>query len=134
VSCSYYLVCLDCGTSIHLGKAVAVNYEDVADTKVGFASLSCSKDARKKFSRGAWAELQHFLMVHRGHELRVVPETVQHLDSSIEFVFPTDNDTNDPLFNRSIFFENGNCKPDSIKDAEKLSNDVIRRLKNNASK
>jgi len=134
MSYSYYLVCLDCGTSIHLGKTISVNYEDVADSKFGFASLGCSKDVSEKFLSGAWAELQHFLMVHRGHELRVVPETVQYLNSSIEFVFPTDDDTNDPLFNRSIFFENANSKPDPIKDADNLSNDVIRRLKNNVSK
>lgn len=131
MSFSYYLVCVDCGTSIHLGKTVAVNYKGVADSKVGFAALGDCEDAGNDCSNGAWAELQHFLMVHRGHELRVVPETVQHRDSSIEFVFPTDDDTNDPLFNRSTFFESGNCEPDPITDANNLSDDVIRRLKDN---
>ncbi|WP_152511469.1 MULTISPECIES: hypothetical protein [unclassified Labrenzia] len=128
MSYSYYLTCIDCGSSIFLGKTIDVHYDGISDVKTGFSMLGGDKESGWQPSQKAMEELQHFLFVHRGHELRVVPETVNRRDANIEFVFPADDDTADPLFNRSSFFDSGHDKADPEREADMLEEGVIQRL------
>ena len=132
MSYSYYLTCVDCGFSVHLGKTIDVKYASIPGKKNGFAMLGSDPSEGWRPSQKSIEELQQFLFVHRGHEIRVIPETVNTRDSSIEFVFPIDDETNDPLFKRSCFFSSGESKADPNIDADRLPDDVIRRLKNSS--
>ena len=130
MSYSYFLTCLDCGRSIHLGKTIGVEYSGIEGVKTGFAMLGGNNVSGWQPSKEVVEELQHFLFVHRGHELCVVPETVNNRAPEIEFAFPTDDETSDPLFNRSSFFAQDVTKADAEDD--QLADDVILRLKNSS--
>ncbi|NTI88987.1 hypothetical protein G6L87_18085 [Agrobacterium rhizogenes] len=78
----YHVYCMDCGEWLSIGKAQRIYDGRLEQTVYGFASIcdGHSNDyngkpewVRDLFHR-EWRYLDHFLMRHRGHELRVLPE------------------------------------------------------------
>lgn len=132
MSYDYDLVCLDCRTGIYLGKTVYTQYEDIDHQTLGFNLIGYSSDEQSwEPNIKVCANLQHFLMLHRTHELRVLPDTVQKYESFIGIPqsFPTTNDDPDPSSNRKLFFSQDAGKPDPEKEANDLPQDVIEKLK-----
>ena len=128
MSYSYYLVCLDCGKSIHLGKSISVTYTNNYAANYGFAMLGNNTADGWEADTESASKLQQFFAIHRGHALSVLPETVQRKAPTVEFVFPVDNDTKDPLYNCKDFFEHPIDPPDAETDWTKVSDDILQKL------
>lgn len=71
---SYKLVCIDCGESFHIGKSHKLQSEFHKIPSYGFSNIGSLdgefSNNHKKFLIG----IQHFLILHRQHELRVLPD------------------------------------------------------------
>ncbi len=75
--------------------------------------------------------VQYFLMLHRLHELRVLPDTVD-MYASVDCVpsaFPTTDDDFDPIYNRKLFLSEDVGIPDPDKEAVNISDELKSKLK-----
>ncbi len=138
MSNSYFMICADCedGLALLLGKAIFVHYEGREKQNFGFASLGGDMGGHWQSAQKGCEELSHFLMLHRGHELRVVPDVIDGPPYGVDLPqgFPSDDDTSDPNFNRSVFFARDPVKPDPEADAANLPAELIRRLREKHSR
>jgi hypothetical protein len=71
-----FIVCMDCGEQLNLGKYIATHQ---AFPKFVFAFIySCSsyfkQNETSQAKINAWVCIEHFMMRHRTHEIRVLPE------------------------------------------------------------
>ena len=74
MSIDYGLVCVDCGEALHLGKSHVVNSRFHNSGSWGLSSIgNATKDFSEENQRLLVA-LQHFMLLHRQHELRVLPD------------------------------------------------------------
>ena len=133
MSYSYFLVCMKCRTGVLLGKAVRRKYEGTEAETTGFTALF--------FKRGGGSFdsqilddvecLDHFLMMHRTHELRVLPDSIEKHMKGVDFPesFPVDEDSTDPSFNRLTFLNQPVGKVDPAREADELDVDTIVALK-----
>jgi hypothetical protein len=131
MSYDYFLVCMECKTGIHLGKTVYTKYEGVDQVTLGFDLLGSTSEHAWSPSAKNCTDLQHFLILHRTHELRVLPETVGKYASelSVPHSFPTFDDDPDPEYNRIAFLSQDPGKPDPVKEGDELPEDVIKKLR-----
>jgi hypothetical protein len=121
---------MECKTGVLLGKAVFTQYRETQHVTYGFTALGHTFEDGWSPREEGCSELQHFLMLHRNHELRVLPETVERYsgDLGIPQSFPDDDKTTDPEYNRAAFFLRDTGKPDPVKEAEELPESLIKRL------
>ena len=70
-------------------------------------------------------------MLHRNHELRVLPDTVEKYAGNLGIPqsFPDDDKTADPEYNRTAFFLRDVGRPDPENEADDLPESVIERLR-----
>ena len=70
-------------------------------------------------------------MVHRTHELRVLPDTVMQYETYGSRTFIDniiDEDDDEPMSNRQMFFEKSIEPPDPVAEADNLPDELIKRL------
>lgn len=136
MSNSYYFICMDCKDGIHLGKAIKITYPGVETDSYGFGMLgyggSGLDDLKEWVADGkSVGLLQQFLMLHRGHELRILPDTVEKYESKtskgIPHRFPLDDSKEECSY--ESYFSIKIEKPDPEKEADDLPIDLIDRLK-----
>lgn len=71
---SYSIVCIDCGECYHLGKTHKVKTKHHQSDSYGFSSIgNVSQNSDNNYPQFL-VGLQHFLILHRQHELRVLPD------------------------------------------------------------
>jgi hypothetical protein len=130
MSNSYYLVCMECKTGIHLGKTVCARYKDVNKDTYGFSSLGHTSGNSWHGTEESFADLQHFLILHRTHELRVLPDTVDVYATDLGFPhsFPCE-ENGDVQYSRSVFLQSDVGYPDPKKEMQNLPDDVVEKLK-----
>ncbi|MCY7296227.1 hypothetical protein [Alteromonas sp. a30] len=125
----YFLVCMDCKSGILLGKTVEAKYSDITKSTSGFSELGTNKD-HWHFNYKCAVNLQHFLMLHRGHELRVLPDTVDKLarDKGFPNTWVGENNDPDPDYDRLSFLNQDVGIPDPESEMENLPNELLERL------
>lgn len=111
-----------------LGKPIKVRYRENPQENFGFAWLGGGIGSWSPSYEGV-ADLQQFLVIHRGHELRVLPGSAGGANVAIEFLFPDDDDTTDPHFNRTAFFEHEDAVLDVELDRQRVPESVLKKLK-----
>lgn len=118
MSVSYYLVCMHCKSGVLLGKAVPVEYSDTEC--FGFSQLRGGDDC---------LDLQQFLVAHRLHELRVLPENVEKFasDIGVPHSFPGNDDGG--IEERHALAEMTREPPNPDFDLEQLDQAVVEKLK-----
>lgn len=124
----YYLVCMSCKAGVVLGKSIAIRYVDFPGHELfGFSELG---------GGGVWqpsvhgcADLQQFLITHRIHELRVLPESVDMYakNEGVPHSFP-DGDFGDPEYSRAKFYTGSVERPDPILDRARITEELIEKL------
>jgi len=131
MSSSYFLTCLDCKTGVNLGKAIHASYPDCEVSTYGFNNLGSSALGEWKPSLDNLINVQHFLMLHRGHELRVLPDTAEKYANDIGFPhsWPDSNDDLDENHNRLKYLEQKVLKPSPENELDILPQEVIEKLK-----
>lgn len=70
MSISYCLVCIDCGEAFHLGKTYKMQSRFHTEPSYGFGYHALAPEESER----ELVALQHFLLLHRQHELRVLPD------------------------------------------------------------
>jgi hypothetical protein len=71
MSVSWYLFCVDCAVALWLGKVLETQCDgDVPGWRFGIGSLSDDEHS---------LDIQKFLLLHRGHEVRTVSEIFYHV-------------------------------------------------------
>ena len=80
------------------------------------------------------AEVQHFLMLHRTHELRVLSDNVEKYAKHVGFpqTFPVheEGEGGDFRYTREAFFNTDTGCPDPEKELENLPTELVEKLKN----
>lgn len=127
----YFLVCMDCKSGVHLGKAVHTRYKSVSNPTYGFSSIGYTYEDGWRPNQEGTEELQHFLMMHRTHELRVLSERADKYAADIGFPqsWPSEGNSFDPPNDRQTFLETSAGIPDPEKEIENLPEELIRKLK-----
>lgn len=122
---------MECKTGVLLGKPVRTQYKGIQHESYGFGGLGHTFGDGWEPREHRCSELQHFMMLHRNHELRVLPDTVEKYagDLGIPQSFPDDDKTTDQEFNRTAFFLKDTGKPDPVKEADELPPSLIERLR-----
>jgi hypothetical protein len=139
MSVNYDLICLDCKQGVGLSKIITVRYEAGDRETYGFDALGETADGAWEPIASACAEVQHFLMLHRTHELRVLPEHIEkYFDENTEPVRVVTRDTDeyeldDYEYSRSEFFAADPGKLDPGAEADALPPHVIRKLRGEVS-
>lgn len=126
----YFLVCMECRSGINLGKAVLTRYGPNQPENYGFSGLGYFEGAKWVPELDEVVNLDHFLMLHRGHELRVLPDTVQvHVtDGAFPDSWPDMDGDVDLNHDRTRFLQQVPRKPDADAELKTLSDDVIEKL------
>lgn len=126
---TYFLTCMQCKTGLNLGKAVKTHYDGVPKQTYGFDALGHSSQGPYTPSIPHLELLQHFLMLHRTHELRVLPDTVAKYVTDIGFPqsFP-ELDRRWPE-SRVNFLEIDVGTPDPEREVDELAPDVVKVLR-----
>ena len=133
MSISYFLVCMECKDGVSLGKKQHRKYPIAEKRTLGFASLDFSLDVKDQ-PDGVLLNvecLDRFLMLHRTHELRVLPELAAKYSTDVAFPhsFPTVDDQGSEEYSRKVFLSTDLGDVDPEEDMANLSNDVIEKLK-----
>ncbi len=90
MSITYHVSCMDCNSGIHLGKIVRTHYGEIDIEALGV--LGYERDGKWHPQEGTCMILDHFLVLHRGHELRVMPEVAARGDFPRELIFDDDGE------------------------------------------
>ncbi|MDL2321861.1 hypothetical protein LJC47_05895 [Desulfosarcina sp. OttesenSCG-928-B08] len=118
----YHLVCITCGTVLQLGRLVCQN-EDHALVPWQFGGWLDLMVYGEIFSGvRLWPFVEKFLILHRGHELNVLPETfLDHVDpeKTLTYIYYIDKLLNEPV----------DPEPDAYKDADRISQTIFEKLK-----
>ncbi|MBU2713400.1 hypothetical protein [Zooshikella harenae] len=80
----YTLVCMDCGEGFSLGEAIFIKYNSVQEITYGYSAITNNDNPWSILELKA-AQIQHFLMQHRLHEIRVLPQGVEKYTGSGDF-------------------------------------------------
>jgi len=131
MSSDYFLVCIDCKKGLLLGKPIRVEYPEYDVSSYGFSSIGSLKNIKEKsYEREVCENLQHFMMLHRCHELRVLPSeaNIYAVHVGIPQSFPFD-DGADPDYNRGLFFKTNTKAPDGKSETNALPEELIEKLK-----
>lgn len=120
MSYTYHFVCVDCRVILDLGKIVTID-EDGRDIPWQFGGW-IDLDTRERLQAATLGSVvERFLILHRGHELRVVS------DSYLAMADPVCKlrriETAAELFSQAISPE-----PDPEEDAERVPSGVAERL------
>ena len=67
-------MCIDCGEGLGLGKSHIVKSEFHEKTSHGFSCIGNVTDPASERAKSFLVALQHFLVLHRQHQLRVLPD------------------------------------------------------------
>lgn len=116
---------------MNLGKAVSTQYYETSQETYGFSDIGHNSGNGWIPSIPVVVNIDHFLMLHRGHELRVLPDSAAKYAENIGFPheWPDDNDDLDPRHNRSSFLDKEIPRPDSDQDLNNLSKELVERLR-----
>lgn len=138
MSRDYSVVCMECGEWHALGKSYKFHNISLKKDLYGFAFISDGHDDDFEKSdqitidmvHRHWRYLQHFLMRHRGHEIRVLPEA---LIGPYETEFFPQYSPGDPAASWDYapvenYYLAPVGVPDQDEDAKAVSEDVVRRL------
>ena len=117
----YYLTCIDCGIRLDLGKIAC--FDEGGNPKPWFLSGWLDQTDRHRVFGGELGEIiQRFLILHRGHELRVLP------DAFLDRADPERNlsvvDTAADVMEQKVVPE-----PDPQQDADIIHVDVMGRIR-----
>ncbi|GAC1032636.1 hypothetical protein thsps21_34650 [Pseudomonas sp. No.21] len=125
----YYLVCMDCRVGVVLGKSIAIKYMDFPEHKFfGFSELGGGGVWQP--SIGGCADLQQFLVVHRVHELRVLPESVDMYADNVGVPHSSpDGNCGDSEYSRTKFFTGSVEKPNPELDKVRITEELIEKLR-----
>ena len=130
MSSDYYLVCIDCKTGLLLGKSIHVKFPEYDVSSYGFSSIGSLKNIEENsYAIQTCEDLQHFMMLHRCHELRVLPSEADKFAKhvGVPHSFPVDDDA-EPEYNRRLFFKSDTKVPDSKSETDALSEELIEKL------
>lgn len=130
MSSDYYLVCTECKTGLLLGKSIHVEYPEYDVTSYGFSSMGSLKNIKdNSHAIQTCEDLQHFLMLHRCHELRVLPSEAdryaEHVGIPNSFPF---GDDAEPEYNRAGFYRSETKIPDGRSEADAFPEELIKKL------
>ncbi|WEQ50803.1 hypothetical protein LV478_02030 (plasmid) [Komagataeibacter oboediens] len=135
MSATYYLICMDCGEVVDLGKAIKFREPKLKKEIYGFAFLNDGHDDVETSEMSpvtilTWRYLEHFLMRHRGHELRVLPgDLVEKYENDYFPVYaPGDPFGTDEYVPEESYYSSHTGKPNQEKDANSVPENVIKRL------
>lgn len=129
MSNAYYLVCMDCKSGVLLGKTTFAKFG--SENTYSFDQFGFQGDEQWVQSYNNIIDVQHFMMLHRTHELRVLPDTVDRYatDIGVPHTSPGFDDDTDPLSNRLIFLDSDVGTPDPESEANNLPNELVEKLK-----
>ena len=120
MSHTYHLLCVDCREVLDLGKVV--NLSEDAEP-IPWTAGGWRDQATGEWLKGAelWNLVERFLILHRGHELRNVPESF--LDSvdpegSLNYI-----DSAAEVFERTL-----DPEPDDFADAARIDPTLAKKL------
>lgn len=85
MSSGYYMACVDCEIGIYLSKPISISYCAGSVNTFGFAELGGDGAQDWEPSPTGTALLQHFLMLHRGHEIRVLSQHTDRFTGEVDF-------------------------------------------------
>jgi hypothetical protein len=132
-----HVCCMDCGAWLVVGKYVRIHDARLKQDVYGFAFLSDGhRDDVDAIHKSAWDQLHekwryldHFLMRHRGHEIRVLPEElVGRFESEVFPVYrPEEPDVLDGTPHENYYLTPTGT-PDQTRDAELAPEKVTKRL------
>ncbi|GBQ44935.1 hypothetical protein ACM0P6_12160 [Komagataeibacter sucrofermentans] len=133
----YYMVCMECGEVVNLGKAVAFTDDRLAapDPLYGFAFTTDGHqhddgDNISPVTIMTWRYLEHFMMRHRGHELRVLPDLIEKYENDHFPVYaPGDPFGTDEYLPDESYYRSPTGRPDQDRDAARVPDSVVKRLK-----
>lgn len=138
MSRDYYTVCMDCGEWFALGKSVEIQDPSLKKDVYGFAFISDGHDdefakadaSTIKMVHTSWRYLQHFLMRHRGHEIRVLPEALIGPYESVSFPQYAPNDPSASLdfVPEENYYLSPTGLPNQEEDAMSVPQEVLHRL------
>lgn len=132
MSVEYFLCCLDCGEGVILGKPKVVRYANCSGEAFGFSALGLSAAGKLwEPSAKSGEVLDHFLMLHRGHELRVLPGTVERFAERESFPtsWPDQDNDEDPAYDRLKFLSSHAPRPDPQADLENVSDETRKKIR-----
>lgn len=126
---------MDCGQRLDLGKRYCFTEDHpdgvyvgdqkqwaLAEISPGLSGYSLSDP---KYLIDSWRMLQHFLIKHRGHELRLLPESLvtrYSTDRKEDVIIHMYDDSVESFLSQSV------GDPDLQEDVSNVSEDVLRRL------
>ena len=122
---------MDCGDGVLLGKPRLTTHPGASGESFGFSALrGGGPETEWAADRDAAAALDHFLMLHRGHELRVLAETAGDLAAKDGFPtgWPDLPDDPDPAHDRRRFLDRDPGRPDPVAETEALPEHVKARI------
>jgi len=133
MSYNYCLICMDCKVGIDLGKTFNHVPTGSATKSFGFESVGGrTPEMNDNGDSGIYCMefidvLQLFLLKHRTHELRVLPESIQmyeeHLGGGVPNSWPSSDEYQD-------YLKQDLDPPDPVLEAQSLDDGVIAKLKN----
>lgn len=116
----YYLLCLDCGEAVDLGKIACLdeNNRTISWTLTGFGDLNRGMLDGEPL----WKLVERFLILYRVHELRFIPEDfLRRLDPEGVLKYL---ETADELLQRQVEPE-----PDVKLESQTVPHQVVHKLK-----
>jgi hypothetical protein len=128
MSVGYQITCVKCRTTVLLSKAIEIQYDFRENKNFGFSGLGGNCDGAWKVNKKSVAELQQFLMLHRGHEIRVLSEASERFPENDGFLV-IDPDTNEPECSEDVFFSTNSPPPDPLREVEDYEPDLVAKLK-----
>lgn len=128
---AYFAVCMDCKTGIILGNPVRRDYKGIEEESTGLTSFTFEEGDTNEHLLRKTEILEHFLVMHRSHEIRILPETVDQYSTHIGIPqsFPLFDDDPSPEDNRLVFLRQPVGTLDPQREADDLPPDVVSRLK-----
>ncbi|WP_020405396.1 hypothetical protein [Hahella ganghwensis] len=132
MSSNYLLLCIDCNEGLDLGKTFKIRLSTDDRESYGFDAIGGLGINRELGDKAVYVEetiefLQFFLMKHRLHEIRVLPDTVKKYETQNSSGIP------DPYPDYEKYGEYMKApivKPDPDKEADILDKALIEKLKN----
>jgi hypothetical protein len=135
---NYYLVCMHCGERLTVGEAVKVRDPRLQQDIHCFSMITDNHDdglhkwpeAELNKLRMRWRYTAHFLMRHRGHEIRALPEKLITGFESETFphIPPAEKAVIDGAAEENYYLTPTGV-PDQLKDAALMRDSVEWRLK-----
>ena len=121
MSHTYHLTCIDCGIVLDLGKIVCLGEAGNSIPWSFFGWRDLQKGQRIEGAQ-LWELLQRFTIIHRGHELRILPEPfINSVDPEGQLAYV---DSAQEVFDTEIL-----PQPDDVKDAKAIPKNVEKKLK-----